>query len=120
MLFSDIAPSLSYHGDEALIRKLAAILLDNAVKYCDASGKIQVRLYQRRHPILTVENTYAEVDSLELERLFDRFYRADRVRTFSGSFGVGLSIAQSIVKSHRGTITACKKEGLIGFRVNLK
>ena len=120
MLFSDIAPSLSYHGDEALIRKLAAILLDNAVKYCDAGGKIQVRLSQRRHPILTVENTYAEVDSLELERLFDRFYRADRVRTFSGSFGVGLSIAQSIVKSHRGTITAYKKEGLIGFRVNLK
>ena len=120
ILFSDIAPSLSYHGDEALIRKLAAILLDNAVKYCDAGGKIQVRLYQRRHPILTVENTYAEVGSLELERLFDRFYRADRVRTFSGSFGVGLSIAQSIVKSHRGTITAYKKEGLIGFRVNLK
>ena len=120
ILFSDIAPSLSYHGVEALIRKLAAILLDNAIKYCDAGGKIQVRLYQRRHPILTVENTYAEVDSLELERLFDRFYRADRVRTFSGSFGVGLSIAQSIVKSHRGTITAYKKEGLIGFRVNLK
>ena len=100
--------------------QLAAILLDNAIKYCDAGGKIQVRLYQRRHPILTVENTYAEVDSLELERLFNRFYRADRVRTFSGSFGVGLSIAQSIVKSHRGTITAYKKEGLIGFRVNLK
>lgn len=119
-LSSDITPSISYHGDEALIRKLAAILLDNAVKYCDAGGEIQVRLYQRRHPVLIVENTYAEVDTLELDRLFDRFYRADRVRTFSGSFGVGLSIAQSIVKSHRGTITAYKKEGLIGFRVNLK
>ena len=67
-LFSDITPSISYHGDEALIRKLAAILLDNAVKYCDAGGEIQVRLYQRRHPVLIVENTYAEVDTLELDR----------------------------------------------------
>ena len=116
----DIAPSISYHGDEAMLRRLAAILLDNAVKYCDPGGLIQVRLFQRRHPVLTVENTYADVAQLELERLFDRFYRADKARTFTGSFGVGLSIAQSIVKSHRGTITAYQKEGKIGFRVNLK
>ena len=94
-----------------MLRRVAAILLDNAVKYCDAGGAIQVKLFQRRHPVLTVDNDYREVDRLELERLFDRFYRADRARTFSGSFGVGLSIAQSIVLRHRGTITACRREG---------
>lgn len=119
-LSADIAPSLRCHGDEGLIRQLIAILLDNAVKYCDPNGSIQVRLYARRHPILIVENTYAEVDTLELDRLFDRLYRADKARTFSGSFGVGLSIARSIVKTHHGTINAYRKAGRIGFRTDLK
>ena len=120
ILRSSIAPGIIYHGDESMIRRLTAILLDNAVKYCDAGGTIQLSLTCRRYPVLTVENTYKEVDHLELNRLFDRFYRADKARTFSGSFGIGLSIAQSIVKSHKGTISAYKKDNIIGFRAELK
>lgn len=119
-LTSSISPSVYYYGDESLIRRLTAILLDNAIKYCDAGGNIQLTLICRRHPVLTVENTYQDVDKLELNRLFDRFYRADKARTFSGSFGIGLSIAQSIVKSHKGNIAAYRKCGIIGFRVELK
>ena len=119
-LSAAIAPGVHCRGDEALLRRLAAILLDNAVKYCDAGGRIQVELHLRRHPVLTVENTYAEVDKLQLDRLFDRFYRADKARTFTGSFGIGLSIAQSIARKHRGSLTAYKKEGIIGFRAELK
>ena len=119
-LSADIAPSLRCHGDEGVIWQVIGVLLDNAGKYCDPNGSIQVRLYARRHPILIVENTYAEVDTLELDRLFDRFYRADKARTFSGSFGVGLSIARSIVKTHHGTINAYRKAGRIGFRTDLK
>lgn len=119
-LTSSISPSVYYYGDESLIRRLTAILLDNAIKYCDAGGNIQLSLICRRHPVLTVENTYQDVDKLELNRLFDRFYRADKARTFSGSFGIGLSIAQSIVKSHKGNIAAYRKSGIIGFRVELK
>ena len=119
-LTSSINPSVYYYGDESLIRRLTAILLDNAIKYCDAGGNIQLSLICRRHPVLTVENTYQDVDKLELNRLFDRFYRADKARTFSGSFGIGLSIAQSIVKSHKGNIAAYRKSGIIGFRVELK
>ena len=70
--------------------------------------------------MLIVENTYADVDALELDKLFDRFYRADKARTFSGSFGVGLSIAQSIVAKYHRSIHAYKKEQTIGFRVELK
>lgn len=119
-LTSSISPSVYYYGDESLIRRLTAILLDNAIKYCDAGGNIQLSLTCRRHPVLIVENTYQDVDKLELNRLFDRFYRADKARTFSGSFGIGLSIAQSIVKSHKGNIAVYKKSGIIGFRVELK
>lgn len=120
VLAAGIAPGIHCRGDEALLRRLTAILLDNAVKYCDAGGEIRVELRCRHHPVLTVENSYAAVDELELERLFDRFYRADKARTFTGSFGIGLSIAQSIAKKHRGTLTAYKKEGVIGFRAELK
>ena len=116
----EIQPGLRYTGDEALIRRLLAILLDNAVKYCDPGGQIAVRLFRRRHPVLTVENSYAGVDALALDRLFDRFYRADKARTFSGSFGVGLSIARSIARNHRGSISAYKRAGIIGFRADLR
>lgn len=117
---TSIEPGIRYEGDEGLIRRLASILMDNAVKYCDEGGEIRVEVCQHRHPVLIVENTYAQVDQLELDRLFDRFYRADKARTFSGSFGVGLSIAQSIVRSHRGSIHAYRKGNTIGFRAELK
>ncbi len=115
-------PSIRYRGDEGLIRKLMSILLDNAVKYCDPGGQINVTLYSRGHsPILTVENTYVNVDSIKLDKLFDRFYRADKARTYTGSFGVGLSIAKGIVKKHKGDIAAYKKDlNYIGFKVILK
>ena len=119
-LQTSIEPGIRYEGDEGLIRRLASILMDNAVKYCDEGGEIRVEVCQHRHPVLIVENTYAQVDQLELDRLFDRFYRADKARTFSGSFGVGLSIAQSIVRSHRGSIHAYRKGNIIGFRAELK
>lgn len=79
-----------------------------------------MNLHGRRRPVLTVENTYAEVDRLELDRLFDRFYRDDKARTFTGSFGIGLSIAQSIARKHKGSLTAYKKDGVIGFKAELK
>lgn len=107
-------------GSEEELRRLVSILLDNAVKYCDEGGAIHLSLCRKRHPILTVENTCREVDRLELDRLFDRFYRGDKARTFSGSFGIGLSIARSIVQSHRGEITAYKGEGIIGFRAEIR
>ncbi len=119
-LQTSIEPGIRYEGDEGLIRRLASILMDNAVKYCDEGGEIRVEVCQHRHPVLIVENTYVQVDQLELDRLFDRFYRADKARTFSGSFGVGLSIAQSIVRSHRGSIHAYRKGNTIGFRAELK
>ena len=117
---AQIAPEVAYRGEEALIRRLLSILLDNAVKYCDDGGEIQVTVVKRRHPVITVENPCADAEQLALDRLFDRFYRADQARTYSGGFGVGLSIARSIVRNHHSSINAYRKGKRIGFQVELK
>lgn len=100
--------------------RLIGILLDNALKYCDDGGDTVVTLKGGRRIILTVENSYSSVGEIELQRLFDRFYRADTARKFKGSYGVGLSMAKAIVERHKGTITAYKKDDRhIGFKVVL-
>ncbi len=107
-LTSDIPPLVQYKGNEAAIRQLVSILMDNAVKYCDLSGTITVTLQEHggRRAVFTIENTYQAVDSIELSRLFDRFYRADKARTYGSGFGIGLSIAKAIVEQHHGEIQA--------------
>ena len=120
LLHATVDQSLTYIGDEELLSRLVGILLDNAVKYCDAGGEITVKLYRGRRVVLTVENSYSAVEEIELPRLFDRFYRADQSRRFNGGFGIGLSIARSIVEKHRGEITAYRvNKTHIGFRVVL-
>ena len=77
-------------------------------------------LHRGRRIVLTVENTYAAIEELELNRLFDRFYRADKARKFTGGYGVGLSMAKAIVEKHKGEIIAYKKDAThIGFKVIL-
>ncbi len=116
-----IQPELCLRGDEGAIRRLVTILMDNAVKYCDPGGDIYLSASAKRHPELRVENSCAGVDHIELSRLFDRFYREDKARTSSNSFGIGLALAKSIVEKHHGEIKAYKAgPGRIGFRVTLK
>ena len=119
-LSASIDKEAATFGDEALLYRLVGLLLDNAIKYCDEGGEITVSLQGGRRITLTVENTYAAVGETELSRLFDRFYRADRARTFTGGYGVGLSMAKAITEKHRGEITAYKKDSThIGFKVIL-
>ena len=119
-LLADIDEKVNYCGNELFLHRLVGILMDNAIKYCDQGGIIEVRLYRGRRIVLTVENTYSAVGELELNRLFDRFYRADKARRFTGGYGVGLSIAKTIVEKHKGEITVYKKDSTnIGFKVVL-
>ncbi len=116
----DICDNAVYCGDEASIRQVISILMDNALKYCDAGGDISVSLSSERHTTVTVENTYAAVKGIELDRLFDRFYRADKARTYGTGFGIGLSMAKAIVEKHHGSITAYNIDNSrIGFKVKL-
>ncbi len=118
---TDIQTEVIFRGDEGAIRRLVTILIDNAVKYCDPAGNITLVLESKRQRVLRVENTFTNVDKLELDRLFDRFYRGDKARTAGTSFGIGLSLAKAIVEKYRGEIRAYKADpGQIGFKVSFK
>lgn len=119
-LSSNIEPNVFYNGDAGALGQLTSGLLENALKYCDPNGTIQVTLTGGAHPVMTVDNTYAAVGKLELDRLFDRFYRDDKARTAGSGLGLGLSIARAITEKHRGEITALNHGGsAIRFRVRL-
>ena len=98
--------------------------MDNAVKYCDENGEIFVKLSfesKKGAAVLIVENSFAAVDTLDEKLIFERFYRNDKAREKTNSFGLGLSIAKSIIEQHKGTLV-CKKasEGKIQFVVSFK
>ena len=105
----DLQPLLSFTGDEKAIRQLVSILLDNAVKYSPEGGTISVRLEKNSRALkLSVSNTTVQpVEKAQLNRLFDRFYRMEQSRNSStGGYGLGMSIAQSIVTARKGKIRA--------------
>lgn len=111
-LQTEIAGEIYLEGDAAKIHQLVSMLLDNAVKYTPESGKIQVKWWKNgKRAELCVENTCDSLPKGDLNRLFDRFYRADTSRAReSGGYGIGLSVAAAIVKAHKGKITAERRQ----------
>jgi len=94
-------------GDQEKLRQLISILLDNAIKYSAPGGTVSLVLQKTdRHLTLTVSNPGPPIPPEQLERLFERFYRADASRGEQTGFGLGLSIAASIAQEHRGTLRA--------------
>ena len=105
-LVIDIDSDIYMNGDEAMIRNLVSLLLDNAFKYCDDAGEITIKLKKQKRIKLSVRNTYENVSNLNLNLIFERFYRGDSARCANGSHGIGLAIARSIVEKHKGKISA--------------
>lgn len=103
--------NLIFRGDEALIRRLIIILLDNAVKYSDAGGRVAVVCSpQDTGYRIEVANTGPAIPEKEREKIFARFYRADKARSHGENFelgtgaGLGLSIGTWIARAHRGRL----------------
>lgn len=121
--FLHIQPMLSFAGDEKSMRQLLSILLDNALKYSPAGGQLKLVLEkQGRTIVLAVSNTSAQpVDQDKLSHLFDRFYRTDQSRSSqTGGYGLGLSIARSIVLAHKGKIRVESADGrTLTFMIHL-
>ncbi|MGN1166956.1 MAG: sensor histidine kinase [Lachnospiraceae bacterium] len=111
-LKSNIKPLIVMKGDEKAIRQLVTILLDNAVKYSDEEGRIEVSLEKQKNRIrFSVFNTTEMISREHLEHLFDRFYRTDSSRNSqTGGYGLGLSIAAATVNAHKGKIVALTED----------
>ena len=118
----NIQPGIQIKAEEKSLFELVTILVDNACKYCDPEGKVVVRLNQTplRQARLEVSNTYVEGKEVDYSRFFNRFYREEESHNsrISG-FGIGLSMAEGIVKVFKGKISAHYKGDTITFRVLL-
>ena len=104
-----IEENLSMNGDQKAVRQLVDIFMDNAIKYSPDGGTISVKLKKTgRYIGLSVTNsTKTPVTKENTKHMFDRFYRTDASRNSdTGGYGIGLSIAKSIVEAHKGKITA--------------
>ena len=105
-------------GDAARIHQLVSLLVDNAVKYTPEGGKIHIFWRKNgKKAEFSVQNTCDTLPEGDLNRFFDRFYRADVSRAReSGGYGIGLSVAAAIVKAHKGKITAERTRDGICFK----
>ena len=112
-LQSQLDESVMVRGNAMRLRKLVGTLLDNACKYADDGGSVNVSLRQSVRRIeLAVHNTGFAIAPEDLPHVFDRFYRADtaRARTTGGT-GLGLAIATEDVAIHGGRLQAYGEPG---------
>lgn len=95
-------------GVQGDIERVLGILIDNACKYAEADGRVVVGTKREgKHAVVQVTNTGTPIPSSDLPHIFDRFWRADEARTSeAGGYGLGLSIARSIVEERGGTLSA--------------
>lgn len=112
-LSSMIDDNVVVKGDLQQMRQLLQVLLDNACKYTPHNGKILITLKKGK---LSVFNSGAPIPKEDLPHLFERFYRSDKARSDSSSFGLGLSIAKRIAMNHGGDLAVESSDELDGTR----
>lgn len=100
-------------ANDSAIRRLIRVLLDNAIKYTPAGGRIEVSVdHQQERVELAVRDSGIGISESDLPKVFDRFYRADKARSRDeGGCGLGLSIAQWIARCHHAEIVAESETG---------
>lgn len=106
-------PAALVMGDEAILRRLADILLDNAFKYTPSPGSVRLSLEQRDESVvITVQDSGVGIGQEDQSKIFERFYRVDKARSRAqGGTGLGLAIAHWVVTQHRGSITVESQPG---------
>lgn len=102
----DIAKDISFVGDRGRIKQLVVLLVDNAIKYSGGTDIMISAGKLGKHVEIIVSDNGEGIAKEDLDKLFDRFYRADKARTREcGGSGLGLSIAKWIAEEHGGKIT---------------
>ncbi len=118
-LTMELGLQIEVQGNEAQLKQLLGILLDNAVKYGQKGTAVRLSLQSRAGQAeLAVFASGPAIPGEVQKHLFERFYRADASRSSEG-YGLGLAIAKTIAEAHRGKIGAESGEGGNTFTVCL-
>lgn len=117
-LSTKLEKDVKLNGNKYLINELLYIFFDNALKYCEKNGDVEVSLKRNKGKVeICFANTLPEGYKVEVDKLFDRFYR-DPNSKVSGT-GIGLAISKQIVELHKGRIEAVQDGNKIKFIVIL-
>ncbi|WPP46084.1 MULTISPECIES: heavy metal sensor histidine kinase [unclassified Pseudomonas] len=107
-------------GDRLMLDRAISNLLSNALRYTPAGERISVKIRTSGEAVsLTVENPGEVISPDHLDKLFDRFYRADPARREGSpsNVGLGLAITRSIVEAHKGKIWCTSENGITAFHI---
>lgn len=125
-LSMSVATGVRAHADAAAVAQVVELLLDNATRYASEGSVIELslravsRVQGKGATELVVSNAVDELPEGDLDRLFDRFYRADVSRSSkTGGSGVGLSVVRAIAEAHGGSASVCGRGNQITFTVRL-
>lgn len=112
MLSRSIEPDVIVKSDPERVRQVITILFDNAVKYTEKNGRIDISLKKsKRQATFSIKNSGKGISKQDLPKIFDRFYRVDPSRLHeTGSYGLGLSIAKTVIERLGGEIYADSAE----------
>lgn len=99
-------------GDPNRLRQVMTNLIDNAIKYSPPKSPINIKISHNEFDLrVAIEDKGVGIPPKELERIFERFYRVEKDRLYSGGRGLGLAIAQHIIEAHGGTISVKSRIG---------
>jgi len=117
----ELEPELYIRGNIGAMERLIGILLDNALKYSDIHTEVSVKLAALHQNALRLDirSISHPISKEEREKIFQPFYRVDQARSDTGSYGLGLSIAQNIVTAHSGSIWVTTEEHANIFHITL-
>jgi signal transduction histidine kinase len=112
-LQSQLMENLYIKGDSIQLRRLFSNLIENAIYYTPSKGTVEVKTSRVGSQIyVNVQDTGVGIAPEHLDKVFERFWRADRSRSYwEGGSGLGLAIAQAIAKNHGGLITVTSQLG---------
>lgn len=104
-LNTDVDEGILLKSDGGRIKQIIRILLDNALKYTNEKGTIEMKLKNNEDSVeFVLSNTGEGIPEEDISKVFDRFYRVNKARTGDGSYGIGLSIASVLVNELGGKL----------------